>query len=83
MFVSAGAARPGTTINDAGRGTWRLLIYGVKIPMWLSLSPLLGKLVADPSQQRTVRLAAVIALVAVSSYAKLFREEHPAAPKRH
>eukprot|EP00808_Paulinella_micropora_P011639 g60094.t1 len=79
-LFNAHAAKPKEMGSKAG--LYRVLVYGVKIPLWLLLSPLLKKVVADEGARVKIQAGTVVCLVLVSSYAKFYREANT-EPKKN
>lgn len=62
---------------------WRIAIYGIKIPCFFALTPVLPKVVVDTETQNMVKFGAIMTLFLVSSVAKFFRESFlPAIPPK-
>ena len=69
---SAGAARP-SRMGPAAK-LYRMIVYGVKIPLYLALTPLPEKLGMPPNPP-SVTLGIVVTIVMLASFTKFYRED--------
>ena len=71
-LYTAGSVKPSTMGKKAK--FWRFIIYGLKIPLYLTLSPLLEKFTNYNPKKKYVLFPCII-LIFLSVYAKTYREK--------
>jgi hypothetical protein len=76
-LYNAGAVGPSKMLPTSAK-LWRVVIYFLKFPLWLALSPLLEKTFPDINveQVKLARASACVLITLLSVAAKSYREKH-------